>query len=112
MKGDKVNINKKHLRHRSQSCRLCLVSLFVILVSTVSAMALTPVKKRAKRQKGERIVLVHADRLHYDIMKNPNANILNGNVEFLHGNIKLYCDSAYYYKASNSFASLIAFAIK
>lgn len=103
MKGDKVNINKKHLRHRSQSCSLCLVSLFVILVSTVSAMALTPVKKRAKRQKGERIVLVHADRLHYDIMKNPNANILNGNVEFLHGNIKLYCDSAYYYKASNSF---------
>ena len=105
MMGGAENIRKRKSGHRSRLGSLCLVSLFLITVlcSTAGASALVPVKKGAKRQKGERIVLDHADRLHYDIMKNPNANILNGNVQFTHGNIKLFCDSAYYYKASNSF---------
>ncbi len=97
------NICSKQSRHRSHFCSLCLILLLLAVFTTVSAAAIKPVKKNAKRQKGERIVLVHADRLHYDMMKNPNANILNGNVQFNHGNIKLFCDSAYYYKASNSF---------
>lgn len=99
------NIRKRKPGHRSRLGSLCLVSLFLItaLCSTAAASAFAPVKKGAKRQKGGRIVLNHADRLHYDIMKNPNANILNGNVRFTHGNVKLFCDSAYYYKASNSF---------
>lgn len=62
-----------------------------------------PAKKGGKRPKGGRIILVHADRLHYDMMRNPNANILNGNVQFTHGNMRLLCDSAYYYRATNSF---------
>ncbi len=90
-------------RHRSHFCSLCLVSLFAAMLALQAVQALTPVKKTANRPKGERIVLVHADRLHYDMMKNPGANILNGNVHFTHGNMQLFCDSAYYYKNSNSF---------
>ncbi len=37
------------------------------------------------------------------MLENPDANILNGNVEFQHNNVRLYCDSAYYYKTTNSF---------
>lgn len=105
MMGGAEDILRGRPGHRSRLCSLCLVSLFLFAVVCLpaGASALSPVKKDTKRQKGERIVLDHADRLHYDIMKNPNANILNGNVQFTHGNIKLFCDSAYYYKASNSF---------
>lgn len=51
----------------------------------------------------ERIFLIHADRLRFNQFDNPNANILNGNVKFLHLNMTMSCDSAYYYKESNSF---------
>ena len=103
MMNDRRNKDFKYNRHRSQLCSLCLISLLFAVITTTDATAFAPVKKKTKRPKGERIVLVHADKLHYDMMKNPNANILNGNVEFTHGNIKLFCDSAYFYKATNSF---------
>lgn len=51
----------------------------------------------------ERVYLVHSDLLRFDQVKNPDANILNGNVHFLHLNVNMYCDSAYFYKESNSF---------
>ena len=46
-------------------------------------------KKRAKtsrkaRVKDERVYLVHADVLHFDQYKNPDATILNGKVHFTH----------------------------
>ncbi len=61
----------------------------------------TSAKSRAPKDK--RIYLVHADVLHYDQYVNPNAQILNGKVEFSHQGAKLFCDSAHYYEASNSF---------
>lgn len=66
-------------------------------------------KKSSKRQRpapqsqDDRVYLVHADVLHYDSRLNPEAQILNGNVHFTHKGARLYCDSAYYYDASNSF---------
>ena len=50
-----------------------------------------------------RVYLVHADLLHYDQYKNADATILNGKVHFTHQGARLYCDSAYFYEASNSF---------
>jgi len=47
--------------------------------------------------------LIHADVLHYDQYRNRDAQILNGHVAFSHQGAKLYCDSAYFYEASNSF---------
>ena len=58
--------------------------------------------RRAKVQ-DSRVYLVHADVLHYDQRLNADATILNGKVHFTHQGARLYCDSAYFYEASNSF---------
>ena len=55
------------------------------------------------RVQDKRVYLVHADVLHFDQYKNPDATILNGKVHFTHVGARLYCDSAYFYEASNSF---------
>ena len=53
--------------------------------------------------KDKRIYLVHADVLHYNQYMNRDAQILNGKVQFMHQGAKLFCDSAHFYEASNSF---------
>ena len=58
---------------------------------------------RKTRVQDKRVYLVHADVLHFDQYKNPDATILNGKVHFTHVGARLYCDSAYFYEASNSF---------
>lgn len=81
---------------------LCLFGLFM----AQSAPALQQKRKSRPRktaQKDNRVYLVHADVLHYDEIKNPEAQILNGNVQFRHNGATLYCDSAYFYETSNSF---------
>ena len=62
-------------------------------------------KRPARKAKVQdtRIYLVHADVLHFDDRINPDATILNGSVHFTHQGARLYCDSAYFYEASNSF---------
>lgn len=76
---------------------LCLFGLCLVQSKMVPAK-----KKRAKTN--ERVYLVHADVLHYDQYgRNPNAQILNGNVAFRHKGARLTCDSAYFYQESNSF---------
>lgn len=65
-----------------------------------------PAKQRrqgTRKPKDERVYLIHADVLHYDQYRNRDAQILNGHVAFSHQGAKLYCDSAYFYEASNSF---------
>ena len=62
-----------------------------------------PRKKVKKRPKGERVYLLHADELRYDMFgKNPDAQIVKGKVSFLHQGSHLTCDSAYFYQATNS----------
>ena len=72
------------------------------------AWAVTPRKgkKRVRRQaktEDNRVYLIHSDVLSYDQYKNPDAQILNGHVQFKHNGAKLFCDSAHFYEASNSF---------
>lgn len=78
---------------------LCLFGLM--------AWAMCPVRTTARKPKAEdkdnRVYLTHADKLHYDRFTNPDAQILNGNVAFRHQGATLYCDSAYFYEATNSF---------
>ena len=69
-------------------------------------LAMTPARKRAPRQRkpqDKRVYLVHADRLYYDQYRNGDAQVLVGNVHFRHVGANLYCDSAHFYEASNSF---------
>ena len=80
---------------------LCLVGLFV-LPSVYAAKRKTQTRKQQKTE-DTRVYLVHADVLHYDRNINPDAQILNGKVHFRHNGATLYCDSAHFYEASNSF---------
>ena len=62
-----------------------------------------PRKHTKKRPRGERVYLLHADELRYDMYgKNPDAQIVKGKVSFLHQGGRLTCDSAYFYQGSNS----------
>ncbi len=59
--------------------------------------------KRQEKAEKDRVYLLHADQLRYDMYKNPEAQILTGNVAFRHNGATMYCDSAYFYEMSNSF---------
>lgn len=49
------------------------------------------------------IYLEKSDGLYFDQEKNPDVELLKGNVCFRHDNALLYCDSAYFYEKSNFF---------
>ena len=86
--------------------------ILVLVLGLLGFMAADAQKGKGKRKKparttakakDDRVYLVHADLLHFDQYKNPDATILNGKVHFTHVGARLYCDSAYFYEASNSF---------
>lgn len=85
--------------------RRFVVFVLSVLVLAV-AFAMQPARKRTPRQKkveDKRVYLIHADNLHYDQYRNGDAQVLNGHVHFRHNGANLYCDSAHFYEASNSF---------
>ena len=51
----------------------------------------------------DRVYLIHSDELRYDRWSNNDAQVLTGNVHFEHDGANLYCDSANFFEASNSF---------
>ncbi len=70
--------------------------------------AAKPAKKKTKakekpKTEQKRVYLVHADELFYDRWQNNNAQVLRGSVQFEHDGAKLFCDSANFFEASNSF---------
>ncbi len=76
---------------------LCLFGLF--LVSSFAA----PSKKKKRPKTDERIHLVNSRELYHDVRgAHPDADIVKGNVHFTHAGSDLWCDSAYFYKESNS----------
>ncbi len=54
-------------------------------------------------EKKSKVYLIHSDELRFNKQKNPDAQILDGNVVFRHDSVYMYCDSAYFYEAKNSF---------
>lgn len=70
------------------------IILFVVslLLSSMPSLA----------NKESRIYLLHSDRLYHDTQIDAQAQILVGNVQFLHDEVLMYCDSALFYEASNS----------
>lgn len=91
------------------SCLLCVGGSVLTYLASPSAYAQKAQKSKKSKKprkvavKDDRVYLVHADVLHFDQYKNPDATILNGKVHFTHVGARLYCDSAYFYEASNSF---------
>ena len=101
----------KGYSHRTNGYRvvffamLCLFGLSLLAQSS-GRRGKTKGRQKARTERREdpkRVYLVHADVLHYDQYVNPDAQILNGKVHFTHNGAKLFCDSAHFYEASNSF---------
>ena len=90
------NINK----HGHRIFFILILCLFgFCLVQAMQA----PRKKHKKRPEGERVYLLHADELRYDMFgRNPDAQIVKGKVSFMHQGGHLTCDSAYFYQGTNS----------
>ena len=71
--------------------------------------AVTPVRYTVNDDNGKtaskdsRVHLLHADKLFFDERRHPTAQFLVGNVQFRHEGTLMYCDSALFYEASNSF---------
>jgi lipopolysaccharide export system protein LptA len=88
-------------------CWLCCGIAVALLLCAASSDAFAAKKKTRRaakpRTEDKHVYLVHADMLHFDQYKNPDAQILNGKVQFRHYGATLHCDSAYFYEASNSF---------
>lgn len=84
--------------HRIQlAVVLCLFGLCVAQSRKVA-------KGRHRPKADERVYLKHADMLRFNQYgEHAGAQILNGNVAFLHKGALLTCDSAYFYQESNSF---------
>lgn len=93
-KQNPINLNW----HRTVT--LTVLCLFVFcLFSAVAA----PYKQKKRKKTDERVYLVHADQLSYDVYSAvPDAQILRGKVHFTHAGSQLTCDSAYFYQESNS----------
>jgi len=82
----------------------CIVALLLLLACSVlyGAIASRPQRPR-KKTDDKRVYLVHADELRYDRWRNNDAQVLVGSVQFEHAGAKLFCDSANFFEASNSF---------
>ncbi len=81
-----------------------LILIILCLFGLCAVQSRRPHGKRPRKKVDERVYLIHADKLRYDMFgNNPDAQILNGHVAFRHKGARLFCDSAYFYQESNSF---------
>ena len=70
-------------------------------------MAVTPDRRPSSNKRrassDSKVHLLHADRLFFDERLHKTAQVLVGDVRFSHEGVLMYCDSALYYEATNSF---------
>lgn len=90
----------------SRRRRKYLWLLVVLLLSTTRAYSLFVDEKIPPGEPEDRVYLIHADNLRYDDLRYPGAQRLSGKVQFRHGGMYLYCDSAVLYNLSNSFEAM------
>ena len=94
--------NKQHNINKNGHRIFFILILCLFGLCLVQAMQ-APRKKHKKRPEGERVYLLHADELRYDMFgRNPDAQIVKGKVSFMHQGGHLTCDSAYFYQGTNS----------
>lgn len=80
-------------------CSFVLFGLCIVLATPPAKQ-----KKSTTRQPSDsRVHLIHADKLYFDDHINRTAQFLVGNVQFEHDGVLMYCDSALFYEATNSF---------
>ncbi len=80
-----------------------ILSIGILCLFVFSAVLSVMAESKPRPKSEKRVLLLHSDILYYDQRKNPDAQILCGNVTFRHEDVMMYCDSACFYQASNSF---------
>ena len=96
-------MRNNHSHNNIKGSRSIVVMLLCALCLMVFAGTTSLPVKPLKKTEGKRVYLVHADELWYDKWRNNDAQVLRGKVEFEHDGAHLYCDSANFFEASNSF---------
>ncbi len=97
-----MTFNSKFIKELGGHRTLIIVVLCLFGLCAVQSQKAS--KKRLRPKTDERVYLQHADQLRFDQYGMvPGAQIVNGNVAFLHKGARLTCDSAYFYQESNSF---------
>lgn len=77
--------------------------VFGIFALGVSSLVYGISTDNEKKEEPSPVNLLHADRLYFDTRIHPLAQFLVGNVQFEHDGAYMYCDSALFYQATNSF---------
>ena len=96
-------INNKQYNINKNGHRIFFILILCLFGFCLVQAMQAPRKKHKKRPKGERVYLLHADELRYDMFgRNPDAQIVKGKVSFMHQGGHLTCDSAYFYQGTNS----------
>ena len=80
-------------------CTLLTAGLCMVLAAGPRG----PKAKAQRKPADTRVHLLHVDSMFFDDRVSLTAQFLVGNVQFEHDGILMYCDSALYYEASNSF---------
>ena len=92
--------------HKALTGVLCLLALSAVSSALAdrpaSPQAPKPQPKQGQQTAGNRIYLLRANTLDYDKDVNKDFQILRGDVRFRQDSAYMYCDSAYFYEASNS----------
>lgn len=96
-------INNKQYNINKNGHRIFFILILCLFGFCLVQAMQAPRKKPKKRPVGERVYLLHADELRYDMFgRNPDAQIVKGKVSFMHQGGHLTCDSAYFYQGTNS----------
>lgn len=67
------------------------------------ATVFTPANPMKAVRNAKLVYIENSDALFFDQILHPDMQLLKGNVKFRHDNALLYCDSAYFYEAANTF---------
>lgn len=78
------------------------IGIFSLFLVQTFAFTFHPARKKSEL-KDETIQIHHADRVFKDIAITADGQVLVGNVHLSHSGMRLKCDSAVFYEASNSF---------
>ena len=93
MKRTETNKNMSVWHRLLSFCILCLFTL----------CAFSQEAEDTNEESVSKVILLHTDKLSFDQYRHPGAQILTGNVQFQHEGVFMYCDSACFYQATNSF---------
>lgn len=88
-----------------RGCHFGIIIFCCLVLSAVlnSSAALQKNDDKEQPTAQEKVRLVHTDKLYFNDRIHREAQFLVGNVQFEHDGVLMYCDSALFYEASNSF---------